>query len=941
MCSSSRFTPAGVHLSSPNANLAAPPNAHPWHALDASEVARLLQTDIGSGLTATEASARLAQYGANTLGTARTRSPLRILLHQFRSVLVLLLAAASAIAFALGDAVEAIAILLVILLNATVGFVTEWQAARALDGLRRQEIPQARVRRDGGDIPVAADALVPGDVILLSAGDRVPADARVLESAALRVDESSLTGESLPTDKASEPMVDALAALGDRASVLFAGTVVTDGRGEAIAFATGAATETGRIGTLIDEAQEHGTPLERKLASLNRVLLLLVVGLCAIIVLAGWLRGHALMEMVRIGVSLAIAAVPEGLLAVTTMTLAMGMRRMARMNALVRRLPAVEALGSTTVICTDKTGTLTRNEMTVRSLQIGSRRVDVSGSGYAAEGSFSEQGKPIASPGDHADPLHLALRIGALCNDSRIDRSSALPKILGDPTEAALRVVAEKAQMDLAALEASYPRVHEIPFSSETKRMLTVHRTPQQGVVAYAKGSPAALLGMCGEVLTSGQRDPMSAEIRAQWKEVNDTLASQALRVLALAYKDLPDGAGAGAAADDVPHEDALRDGFVFVGYAAMSDPLRDGVGDTIATCRTAGIRVIMVTGDQQVTAAAIARELGLDHGADGSATRMVHARELNGLDEPAWQELARHTSVLSRVSPENKVQLVAALQRDGEIVAMTGDGVNDAPALKTADIGIAMGIRGTDVAKQAADMVITDDDFTTIVKAVEQGRMIVNNILRFIHYLFSCNFAELVTVFVPVMIGWPLPLGVLQILWLNMLTDIFPALALALEPSAPDVMTRKPRDPNAPLMTWKLGALIAWQGGVLAACTLIAFRVGLSWYGDTGDGLRHAETIAFMTLALAQVFHAFNARSATRSIFAGGLFTNSWLWGALLLCTALQVAAVYVPALRLVLDTTPLNGVDVLLVLGAALTPVVIVELVKAFGMQRALNDE
>mgnify|MGYP000594087848 CR=1 FL=1 len=345
--------------------------------------------------------------------------------------------------------------------------------------------------------------------------------------------------------------------------------------------------------------------------------------------------------------------------------------------------------------------------------------------------------------------------------------------------------------------------------------------------------------------------------------------------------------------------------------------------------------------GDQQVTAAAIARELGLDHGADGSATRMVHARELNGLDEPAWQELARHTSVLSRVSPENKVQLVAALQRDGEIVAMTGDGVNDAPALKTADIGIAMGIRGTDVAKQAADMVITDDDFTTIVKAVEQGRMIVNNILRFIHYLFSCNFAELVTVFVPVMIGWPLPLGVLQILWLNMLTDIFPALALALEPSAPDVMTRKPRDPNAPLMTWKFGALIAWQGGVLAACTLIAFRVGLSWYGDTGDGLRHAETIAFMTLALAQVFHAFNARSANRSIFAGGLFTNSWLWGALLLCTALQVAAVYVPALRLVLDTTPLNGVDVLLVLGAALTPVVIVELVKAFGMQRALNDE
>ncbi len=910
----------------------APPVVTPhWHALEVAEVARLLTSDTVHGLSAADATARLAQYGANELGSASERSALRIAVHQFRNILVLLLAVASALAFAFGDAIEALAILLVIVLNASVGFFTEWRAAGALEGLRRQELKQARVRRNGTDLLVPVQTLVPGDLLLIGAGDRVPADARIAQAATLRVDEASLTGESVPSDKSADTLADAHTVLGDRANVVFAGTIVTEGRGEAMVVATGMTTELGRIGMMLDDVQEQGTPLERKLDALNRVLMVLVLALCCVIVLLGWVRGHALLEMVRIGVSLAIAAVPEGLLAVTTMTLAIGMQRMAKMHALVRRLPAVEALGSTTVICTDKTGTLTRNEMTVRALHVGGRHVDLAGSGYAPDGEFSESGTPVVvatddSAGDN-DALLLALRIGALCNDSSVDRTVDPPAILGDPTEAALIVAAEKAHLEHAQLQQQFPRVHEIPFNSDTKRMVTVHGTPDSRRVAFAKGSPAALLDMSTMTIIAGQPAPLTDAGRAEWTATNNSLAGQALRVLALGFRYVDHH----ASTNDVVDDDALNAGFTLVGFAAMSDPLRDGVRDTVATCQGAGIRVIMVTGDQQVTAEAIARELGLDRAADGTATRVVHARELDALDDAGWTSVAHEAAVLARVSPAHKMRLVKALQDSGEVVAMTGDGVNDAPALRTADIGVAMGIRGTDVAKDAADMVITDDDFTTIVRAVEQGRMIVSNILRFIHYLFSCNFAELLVVFIPVMIGWPLPLGVLQILWLNMLTDIFPALALALEPSAPGVMTRPPRDPRAPLMTWKFGGLIAWQGTVLAACTLVAFRIALGWHGETGEGLRRAETVAFMTLALAQVFHALNARSTHRSIFSRDLFTNAWLWAALVLCFALQAAAVYLPALRAVLDTTILNQRDVLLVLTASLCPVIVVELAKA----------
>jgi Ca2+-transporting ATPase len=894
-----------------------------WHTHSADETANGLHSDVARGLDSKEAAERLIRYGPNDLGATKQRSALTIVVHQFQSLIVGLLVAAGGVALALGEFIEATAILVVIVLNAIIGFVTEWKAARALEGLRKQAVSVARVLRDGQERQIPAEELVPGDVVLLGAGDRVPADGRVIEQARLQVDEAALTGESLPVTKSADRVADPEAPLGDRMSMVHLGTAVSDGRARLIVTATGAQTEMGKIGTLIEGVGEHGTPLEAKLSQLSRALLVIVLVLCAVIVLVGWLRGNGLLFMVEVGISLAIAAVPEGLLAVTTMTLAVGMQRMAKMNALVRRLPAVESLGSTTVICTDKTGTLTRNEMTVRAFDVAGRRVEVTGTGYAAAGEFRVDAKKIelAAPADTDGPLRLALRIGALCNDAKLEHSGDGITVLGDPTEAALIVAADKAGLDRTAMERDYPRTGEVPFSSETKRMATVHDTPEGHSVAYVKGSPAAMLEASVSVLgPSGEVTPLTEEARTQRRATNDELAGSALRVLGLAYRELPAQHG---------EEDLTRE-LTFVGLVGMIDPLRDEARSTIEVCRTAGIRAVMITGDQQATALEIARQLGLDRDAQGKPLRAVHARELNGLDAAGWQEVVRDAAVFARVSPEDKLQIVDALQRMGHVVAMTGDGVNDAPALRKADIGIAMGIRGTEVAKESAAMVITDDNFSTIVGAVEQGRIIVHNILRFLHYLFSCNFAEILTVFTAIMIGWPLPLGVLQILWLNLVTDIFPAMALALEPSAPDVMKRPPRDPHEPLMTRRFGWLIAWQGLLLSGCTLATFATGMHWYGAEGSGLRHAVTIAFMTLALAQTFHAFNARSRTRSAFTSRLFTNGWLWGATLICVLLQLAAVSVPLLRDVLHTVPLGAADWGLIAAGSVAPVAVVELVK-----------
>ena len=871
------------------------------------------------GLTQIEATKRLAEYGPNTLAQARERSVFSMLIAQFRSLMVALLVAATAIAFAMGDNIEAIAILVVIVLNAGIGFFTEWKAEQALSALQKQSVRVANVIRDGSEREIPAAELVPGDLIVLAAGARVPADGRIIESARLQIEEAALTGESLPVTKISELLQDKEAALGDRLNMAFLGTTITDGRGRLLVTATGAQSEVGKIGVLIDEAITRATPLEQKLARLGRLLIVVVLVLCAVIVLAGWLRGATdFWHMLEIGLSLAIAAVPEGLPAVTTMTLALGMKRMATMRALVRRLPAVETLGSTTIICTDKTGTLTKNEMTVCVYILDQRRVEVTGSGYSDEGKFQDGDQPLEPSGD--EHLTLALRIGMLCNDAKVERSNGNETVLGDPTEAALIVVAEKAKISLADLTTQYPRISEVPFDSVSKSMSTVHTTPDGKKVAYVKGAPGRMIEASNrQVLGSGVQ-ALTDEGRQKWKDANEQLAGAALRVLALAYRELQEG---------YDEADLSRD-LTFVGLVGMSDPLREEAKTAIGTCRDAGIRTVMITGDQQATAAEISTQLGIDVDHEGQRLRTVHGGELEGLDDEGWKKAVADAAVFARVSPEHKLKIVDALQRQGHIVAMTGDGVNDAPALKKADIGIAMGIKGTEVAKENADMVIMDDNFASIVGAVEQGRIIYGNILRFIHYLLSCNFSEILTVFIALMIGWPLPLVALQILWLNLITDIFPAFALALEPSAPDVMKRPPRDPKESLLPLRFIGLIVWQGLLLTSVTLFAFGIGMQWHGDEGDGLRRATTMAFMTLALSQVFHVFNARSQTRSTFTDRFFTNGWLWGAVGICLVLQAAAVYLPLLQNVLHTVPPTTSEWGVIAGCSLLPVVVVELVK-----------
>jgi Ca2+-transporting ATPase len=841
----------------------------------------------------------------------------------------------------MGDPLEAGAILVVIVLNAGIGFFTEWKARVTLAALRKEAAPHARVRRDERVQQIPARDLVPGDLVLLDAGDRVPADGRLATSADLRMEEASLSGESAAVAKAvsseNEPLSQKNAPIGDRKSEVFLGTSVVAGRASFLVTAIAGDTELGKIGKWVATTAAEETPLEKKLTGLGKLLLAIVIVLCAVIVGVGLLRGHSPLAMLEIGISLAIAAVPEGLPAVATMTLALGMQRMAARGALIRRLPAVETLGSTTVICTDKTGSLTRNEMMVCAyswLDINAEKVPgkmrtvlVSGDGYSAEGSFAEAGI-VLSAAELEAALGDALEIGAECNDATIDRSSeeaTSARVLGDPTEGALVVALEKSKLSSPKL----PRIDEVPFTSSSQRMTTIHARPDGSRVAFVKGAPSVLL----------EASPMDAEARAAWRAENLRLAGPgrggdgdpehqipgALRVLALAKKELPAGSS-----------DRGDNDLTMVALVGMIDPLRAGAKDAIASCRASGIRTVMLTGDQLATASEIARQLGLLD-ADPTAKEVVHARDLALLDDEGRRKLVARTAVFARVSPKDKLDIIAAFQANGEVVAMTGDGVNDAPALKKADIGVAMGLRGTDVAKEAAAMVLVDDNFATLAGAVDQGRVIYANILRFIKYLFSCNLAEILTVFVALMLGWPMPLAALQLLWLNMITDIFPALAIALEPAR---STREaPHDPKAPLLSGRFLLHIGAQGILLTTVTLVAFRVALAWYGR-GSGLAHAETVAFMTLAFVQIVHVFNVRSSRDSIFGRRLFTNRWLWGAVILCAVLQAGANASAFLRSVLHTVPVQGKDALLIAVCSLAPVAVMETTKAIfrGMKKTL---
>ena len=875
------------------------------YALAAAAVAQVQGVNPATGLSRDEAARRLAQFGANAIQQIRPRAAWRLLLDQFASLIIGLLAVAALVAFLTSDVVEGLAIVVVLMLNALIGFAMEWQAGRALDALRRAAHTTARVRRAGRETMLDALALVPGDVVVLNPGDRVPADMRLFEAAGLRTEESALTGESASVEKSVAP-VAADAPVAERHSMLYLGTSVTAGRAVAIVTATGGQTELGRIGKLVAEAPDEPTPLEQRLATLGRQLVWLMLAIMVVVVVAGILRGDNWWLMVEVAISLAVAAVPEGLPTVTTLILAMGVLRMARHRAIVRRLPAVETLGSATIICTDKTGTLTENRMTVIECRLADGRVV----------RIDEQ--PDI---DNDELLFCTVRASVLCNEASVEtQASGVTRTIGDPTETALLENARQLGLKVSKLRADYQKLAEIPFDAVTRRMLTVHRAPDGTQLYSLKGAPSVVLSLCRDLCgRDGEIRPLDEAAQRRLLAINDAMADRALRVLALAEKRLPPGE---------PGPDWSARDFTFLGLIGMIDPPRAEVPQAVAQAHAAGIRVVMLTGDQSNTARAIARALRLN---DHTDPLVLHARDLDGTDHTALADLARRADAFARVSPEDKMRIVEALQQTGEIVALTGDGVNDAPALKRADTGIAMGQRGTEVAREAADVVLTDDNFATILHAIESGRIIYANIGRFVHLMFSKNLAEVLLIFAALLIGWPLPLLPLQILWINLVTDLFPGLALAVEPGAPDVMRRRPASPQASLLSADFIRLIAWQGVMLTAIMMGAYGWALHEYGPGA----HARTMALFALIGAQLGHMFNCRSRTRSVF-DGLFRNPYVWLAAALVVSLQLLAVWSGPLARVLDVTRLTRTDWLVTGLSVISPVLIVEITKLVARRR-----
>lgn len=888
-----------------------------WHALTPETLSRELQTDVARGLSAEEAVTRLTSHGPNELPEAPPPSPLQILLAQFSGLIVWILIGAAFISGLLQEWVDAAAILAIVVLNALLGFVQEYRAERSLAALKKLSVATARVIREGGLHSIPAREVVPGDLIQVEAGDRIPADSRVVYAAGLQTQEASLTGESTPVEKSRDPIPDTEVPVGDRRNMLFMGTIAVSGRGRAVVTATGSDTELGRIAALLRveaEAEQEETPLQRRLDTLGQRLVWLSLGIVALVFLLGALRGVPLGTMFLTAVSLAVAAIPEGLPAVVTITLALGVTRMAQRHALIRRLPAVETLGATTVICSDKTGTLTKNEMTVTTLYQGGDVFTVSGEGYAPIGEIRRGGLVATLPDNRG--LESVLRAGVLCNGAELEPRAGGWTILGDPTEGALLVVAAKAGLVKGDLEQAHPWLGEVPFDPERKKMTVVRQTPA-GPVAFVKGAPDVLLRDCQAWLTrEGRTAPLTDGIRQDLLAMNQRLAAQALRVLGVAMRPL----------DRVPDAyvaTALESDLAFLGLVGMKDPVRPEVKVAVEACRTAGIRTVMITGDHKETAMAIGNELGLIE----RDQQALAGTELNQLSEHELRERVDRIAVFARVSAEHKLRVVRAWKQRGAVVAMTGDGVNDAPALKAADIGVAMGLTGTDVTKEASDMVVTDDNFASIAAAVEEGRAIYDNIRKAVHYLLSCNVGEIGLMLLATLFALPLPLLPVQILWINLVTDGFPALALAVDPKAPDLMRRPPRDPNEPFLTRRRFLLLLSQGAVLAVLTMLMFVYCL--YGMDLD-LDRARTLTFTIMVLCQLVHAFNCRSDEQSLFALGLWTNKPLVWAAGASALLQAAIVMSPPGRALFKVAPFDPAHWTLALTAALVPLAAMELWK-----------
>ncbi len=870
-----------------------------WYAITVDDVlARLESTK--DGLSSQEAAKRLDQYGPNELKAGKGTTALDIFIEQFKNIFIIILLIATIISAVLGEGVEAIAIAVILLFSVIQGFVQEYRAERAIEALREMAAPTATVLRDGDEAEIPSRELVPGDIILLKAGGRVPADSRLVEAVNLQIEEAVLTGESLAVEKHTDPIPGDGLAVGDRKNMVYSGTTASYGRGKAVVAATGMQTEFGKITGMLQAVEEGQTPLQENLDRVGKTLAKASFIIVFIIVILGLLRGQPLLEMFIFGIAMAVAVVPEALPAVVTISLAIGIQRMAKRNALVRKLPTVETLGSTSVICSDKTGTLTKDEMTIRKIYLAGQWIEVSGTGYDPVGTFS-------NPNDKLDDNLLGLlRGGALVSDARLTQADGHWDIKGDPTEGALVVAAAKAGMQKTDLDRMFPRLQEIPFTSETKRMTTLHDTPN-GRVAYSKGAPEVILNACTHWMDVESVSPLDGATRAKILDAAQEMGSQALRVLAVASR---------------PAETAQEgeSEMTFLGLVGMIDPPRSEAKAAIAVCETAGIRPVMITGDHPVTARAVAQELGLL-----KTGRVVTGVELENMDDAELERDVEEIDVYARVSPAHKLRVVTALQNKGHVVAMTGDGVNDAPALKKADIGVAMGITGTDVSKEASDMTLVDDNFSSIVAAVEEGRGIFGNIKKYLMYLLSSNIGEIGLMAGSALLGMPMPLTAVQILFVNLATDGLPALALSVDPAETDMMQRKPRNKRTGIFTRPVVTLMA-VGGIWS--TIV--NLGLfSWEMHTSRSLQEAMTMSFVSLILIQFFKAYNFRSDHLSVL-NRTFINKWLNWAVLFDLALLIGVVHLPFLHGPFDTYSLSLIDWVIVTAAAFTVSPVLELAK-----------
>jgi len=921
-----------------------------WHAKAVNEVL----SELGSnrnGLSDQEANVRLQQHGFNELKEKKRRTPLQMFLSEFKDIFILLLIVATIFSVVIGyyelqqpalpgeppkDAFEtyadAIVIGAIVILVAMAGFVQEYRAEKALDALRKLAAPKARIVREGREMLTAAREIVPGDILVLESGDHVPADARLTESVELKTDEAILTGESTPANKDASATLPLNANVTDRRNMILAATHIVYGRGRAVVTATGMRTEFGKIAELVQEAEEEETPLQKKLDSFARKIAKVVVLVCAVIfaleafeVVSVMLHGKGVLELEGFiqafmsSISLAISAVPEGLPAIVTISLALGAREFAKRNAIIRKLSAAEGLGAVTVICSDKTGTLTKGEMTVRKVHVNNKTIEVSGVGYEPKGEFQQDNHPVTPAND--GEISLLLKIGSLCSNAQLEQDEKGSwMIVGDPTEGALIVAAEKAGLTQRTLAEQYPRIGEVPFTSERKRMSTVHLTPEKRKIALMKGAPETLLEKCSHILENGKENELTENKKQEMIRMNEAMASSALRVLAVAHRWLP---------DELDHfdENTIEEDFVFVGLQGMMDPPREEAIEANKKCEKAGIKPVMITGDHKLTAVAIAKEIGIMK----ESSLVLTGVELENMNDEEFEKIVENVAVYARMSPEHKLRIVKALKSKGHIVTMTGDGVNDAPAVKAADIGVSMGITGTDVTREASDMILTDDNFATIVKAVEQGRVIYDNIRKYARFLISCNFDELLVIGSFAILGgifspelFPLPLLPAMILWINLVTDGAPAVALATDPPDEDVMERKPRKPNESILHG-MGAFILASFILQAAGTILVFCLEYYVWPAHGFGteetLREARTTAFVQAALFELFVVWNCRSETRSVWRMGRdsFKNKLFVMAEIVSITATLGITYIPITAKMFGLSPLSLTDLAYVIGVA----------------------